>query len=170
MLGHRQVTEAAVDHESGGLVGRIRGLDGLWMPRHAVLDNGALVPIGGDSQEDVPFRQDPDETFAVENDRGADSAFHHSASRLAEAKPALDREHASGHHVSQDRNARMLLGGGVAYPERSPGIQSVPASGTPAIAAASTVSATRSSGSRLCTCDLPHARASVCASSVRTRR
>src|SRR5262249_23271868 len=51
-----------------------------------------------------------------------------------------------------------------------PGIQSVPASGTRAIAAASTVSATRSSGSRLWTCDFPHARASVCASSVRTRR
>ena len=52
----------------------------------------------------------------------------------------------------------------------TPGIQSVPASGTCAIAAASTVSATRSSGSRLCRCDLPHARASVCASSVSTRR
>src|SRR5918994_6410662 len=52
----------------------------------------------------------------------------------------------------------------------APGIQSVPASGTLAIAAASTVSATRSSGSRLWTCDFPHARASVCVSSVRTRR
>src|SRR5262249_16050376 len=51
-----------------------------------------------------------------------------------------------------------------------PGIQSVPASGTRAIAAASTVSATRSSGSRLWRCDLPQARASVCASSVSTRR
>src|SRR5439155_25258597 len=51
-----------------------------------------------------------------------------------------------------------------------PGIQSVPASGTRAMAAASTVSATRSSGSRLWTCDLPHARASVCVSSVSTRR
>ena len=27
-----------------------------------------------------------------------------------EAKPAFDREHASSHHVGQDRNARMLLG------------------------------------------------------------
>ena len=51
-----------------------------------------------------------------------------------------------------------------------PGIQLVPASGTRAIAAASTVSATRSSGSRLCTCDLPQARASVCVSSVIVRR
>ena len=51
-----------------------------------------------------------------------------------------------------------------------PGIQLVPASGTRAIAAASTVSATRSSGSRLCTCDLPHARASVWVSSVIVRR
>lgn len=34
----------------------------------------------------------------------------------------------------------------------------------------STVSATRSSGSRLCRCDLPHARAMVCASSTITRR
>ena len=42
-----------------------------------------------------------------------------------------------------------------------PGIQLVPASGTRAIAAASIVSATRSSGSRLWTCDLPQARAIV---------
>ena len=50
------------------------------------------------------------------------------------------------------------------------GIQPVPASGTRAIAAASIVSATRSSGSRLRTWDLPQARARVWASSVRTRR
>ena len=65
------------------------------------------------------------------------------------------------------RSRRAL---GVQYEPLTPGIQLVPASGTRAIAAASTVSATRSSGSRLCTCDLPHARASVCASSVSTRR
>ena len=52
----------------------------------------------------------------------------------------------------------------------SPGIQLVPASGTRAIAAASIVSATRSSGSRFSRCDLPHARASVWASSVKVRR
>src|SRR5205085_2186053 len=51
-----------------------------------------------------------------------------------------------------------------------PGIQFVPASGTCAIAADSIVRATRSSGSRLCRCDLPHARAMVCASSVMTER
>ncbi len=38
----------------------------------------------------------------------------------------------------------------------------VPASGTCAMAAASTVSATKSSGSKLRTCDLPQARARVC--------
>ena len=42
-----------------------------------------------------------------------------------------------------------------------PGIQFVPASGTPAIAAASTVSATRSSRSRWWTSCLPQARAMV---------
>jgi hypothetical protein len=46
-------------------------------------------------------------------------------------------------------------------PAQRPGIQFVPASGTPAIAAASTVSATRSSRSRWCTFCLPQARASV---------
>ena len=51
-----------------------------------------------------------------------------------------------------------------------PGTQLVPASGTRAIAAASSVSATRSSGSRLCRCDLPHPRASVWASRVIVRR
>ena len=45
--------------------------------------------------------------------------------------------------------------------------QLVPASGTRAMAAASIVSATRSSGSRLCRWDFPHARASVCASKVK---
>src|ERR1700730_16453144 len=52
---------------------------------------------------------------------------------------------------------------GVGYqvPFGCPGIQSVPARGTWAMAAASTVSATRSSGSRLWTLDLPQARASA---------
>ena len=56
--------------------------------------------------------------------------------------------------------SRHLYAGG------SPGIQFVPASGTFAIAAASTVSATRSSGSRLWTLDLPHARARAVSSIV----
>src|SRR5262249_34115364 len=51
-----------------------------------------------------------------------------------------------------------------------PGIQPGPASGTRAIAAASTVRATRSSGSRLCTWLLPQARAMVWVSSVSTAR
>lgn len=51
-----------------------------------------------------------------------------------------------------------------------PGIQLVPARGTPAMAAASTVNATRSSGSRLCTWLLPQARANVWHSSVMTAR
>src|SRR5262245_42550716 len=51
-----------------------------------------------------------------------------------------------------------------------PGIQSVPASGTLAIAAASIVTATRSSGSRWHTWDFPQARAIVWASIVSTRR
>ena len=48
----------------------------------------------------------------------------------------------------------------------TPGIHPVPASGTFAIAAASTVSAQRSSGSSEWTFVLPHARASICTSSV----
>ena len=56
-----------------------------------------------------------------------------------------------------------------AQPPR-PGTQPVPASGTLAIAAASTVSATMSSGSRLWTWDLPQARARVWASSTIARR
>ena len=51
-----------------------------------------------------------------------------------------------------------------------PGIQPVPARGTPAIAAASMVRATRSSRSRLWTSDLPHARARVVSSIVMARR
>src|SRR5260370_18628090 len=49
-----------------------------------------------------------------------------------------------------------------------PGIQSVPASGTPAMAAASTVSAARSSGSRLWRCHLPQAPPQAWASIVST--
>ena len=56
---------------------------------------------------------------------------------------------------------------GIQYPF-CPGIQFVPASGTCAMAAASTVKDTKSSGSRLCTWDFPQARAMVCASSVIT--
>lgn len=52
-------------------------------------------------------------------------------------------------------------------PGRLPGIQSVPARGSLAMAAASTVSATRSSRSRWWTLDLPHALATVVNSMVR---
>ena len=52
----------------------------------------------------------------------------------------------------------------------APGIQVVPASGTRAMAAASMVSAAKSSGSRLWRWFLPQARASVWASSVKTLR
>src|SRR6185437_2720310 len=48
----------------------------------------------------------------------------------------------------------------------TPGMYVVPASGTRAIAAASVVSAHRSSGSRLWMFVLPQARASICTSSV----
>ena len=48
----------------------------------------------------------------------------------------------------------------------TPGMYVVPASGTFAIAAASTVSAQRSSGSSEWMFVLPHARASICTSSV----
>jgi len=57
-------------------------------------------------------------------------------------------------------------GAGLGVAQVRPGIHEVPASGTPAIAAASIVSATRSSGSRLCTLDFPQARASVVSSIV----
>ncbi len=56
------------------------------------------------------------------------------------------------------------------YAPFRPGIHSVPASGTCAMAAASTVRATRSSGSRLCTWLLPLALAMVWHSKVSTER
>ncbi len=94
------------------------------------------------------------------------------------AKTRSAGEHAEGDCTHRDDGSRSRttahrIRRRRRYPHEgplTPGIQSVPASGTFAIAAASTVSATRSSGSRLWTCDLPHARARVCVSSVRTRR
>ncbi len=86
--------------------------------------------------------------------------------------PRFGRSQARSRAPVPARARRRPLAGpcGCLGPVALPGIQLVPASGTRAIAAASTVSATRSSGSRLWTCDLPQARASVCASSVSTRR
>ena len=77
---------------------------------------------------------------------------------------------ASPEDVPSLRSSSTASTGCCSYEPPAPGIQSVPASGTFAIAAASTVSATRSSGSRFRTCDFPQARASVCVSSVSTRR
>ena len=57
-------------------------------------------------------------------------------------------------------------GSGASYAGGCPGIQLVPARGTFAMAAASTVSAARSSGSRLWTLDFPHARARAVSSIV----
>ena len=58
----------------------------------------------------------------------------------------------------------------VGHAPGAPGIQLVPASGTLAMAAASRVSAARSSGSMLCTLDLPQARAIAVSSMVMARR
>ena len=93
--------EATVNHQGGRVVRRVGRLDGFRVPRHAVLDGGALVAIGGDCKENVPFRQDPNEALAVENDRRADPALSHLCRRLAEAESALDREHPLGHDIGE---------------------------------------------------------------------
>ena len=43
VLDHRQVTEAAVDHQRGRVIRRVRRLDRVRMPRHPVRDGGAAV-------------------------------------------------------------------------------------------------------------------------------
>ena len=78
---------------------------------------------------------------------------------------AIDLRDGCVAHGDRDRSIRLR-----AQDVRLPRNPVVPASGTCAMAAASTVSATRSSGSRLWTWLLPQARAMVCASSVITDR
>src|SRR5205085_8371377 len=95
------------------------------------------------------------------------------AVQLGEARPALRprADLAAEAEVRDLADAAVGAGEEVGHQRASwPGIQEVPASGTRAIAAASTVSATRSSGSRFCTRDLPQARARVCVSWTRVRR
>jgi formyltetrahydrofolate deformylase len=88
------------------------------------------------------------------------------------ARGALALRGQSAREWRYDGRLLMTAGGSPPGPRRghAPGTHVVPASGTRAIALASNVSATRSSGSRLCRCDLPQARASVCASSTIVRR
>ena len=74
------------------------------------------------------------------------------------------------HDTAETIDVTMIHGQKQRIKWKEGGIHEVPASGTRAIAADSTVNATRSSGSRLCRCDLPQARAMVCASSTSTRR
>ena len=91
-----------------------------------------------------------------------------------EALDQRDRDPAAGQLPRGGRPHQTRPDHGDVHPEVAhgvpPGIHDVPASGTRAIAAASTVSATRSSGSRWRRCALPQARARVCASIVRTLR
>ena len=86
-------------------------------------------------------------------------------------RPARDAQALAGQLLDAATGAYVACARAIACANDS-GVnaKSQPASGSPVIADASMVSATRSSGSRLWTCDLPQARASVCASSVSTLR
>lgn len=95
----------------------------------------------------------------------AEHSFQLIRLRYADRRPSLPTHQCGGegslHYWSRSLYSQNRL---------TPGIQSVPARGSLAIAAASTVRATRSSRSRLWTLDLPQARASVVNSIVSTFR
>jgi len=96
---------------------------------------------------------------------GLDLRQHAAADRRL-LRQLGDGQPQAGAMRAQRRAEVALERAAAAYAGRDhPGIQSVPASGRRAIAAASSVSATRSSRSRWCTSDLPQARASVTVSS-----
>ncbi len=97
-----------------------------------------------------------------------DEAHRRSVSCTSGARPAA--RHPTGAPSVQECAKWTHAAGRSVRADHVPGIQLVPASGTFAIAAASSVRATRSSGSMLWTCDLPQARARVWHSSVITRR
>ena len=110
----------------------------------------------------------------------------HDAARLAAATGAhgvaLEHDHvphtelgqgarrAESRHAATDHHDVGRAGRSHGDEVGQPGIQLVPARGILAMAAASTVSAARSSGSRWCTEDLPQARVSAVTSMVRARR
>jgi hypothetical protein len=113
-----------------------------------------------------PVEQQRDPGFAQQPHGGAFCFVLAGAGRppgaIGSALEAQTRRRDRGGQESGRHPAHDLSG--------APGIQFVPASGTRAMAAASTVSATRSSGSRFWTWDLPHARASVWVSRTMVRR
>ena len=118
--------------------------------------------------------------------RGDAVVAAHDAARLAAAarahgvalehhdvgQPELDQGagRAETRHAATDDHDLGRAGRTHGPQEGQPGIQPVPAKGTRAMAAASTVSAARSSGSRWCTLDFPQARASAVTSMVRARK
>ena len=95
----------------------------------------------------------------VQDDHVAHSQLHQGAGRAQPGDAGADDDDS---RLTRERLTRVAAG--------QPGIQSVPARGTLAMAAASTVRAARSSGSRWWTSDLPQARASAVTSIVVARR
>jgi hypothetical protein len=107
---------------------------------------------------------DQDVTVRPASDRLADALAEQPLEHVRLVRPDDDQIRLALVGEFPDRVRRLADWGHVPKLDQAvetPGIQFVPARGTRAIAAASTVSATRSSGSRLCTWDLPQARASV---------
>ena len=175
-------------HPGDGAGGRIGDGDvprrhdaGVLQDGHGERDGAAhLLRFGADLARGAPG--EPGLPGLVSRLRGREdaesvrdiSAMLDSDDRYRRARRQLrgagDRCLGNGAARDDEQHRAGDAGGGSRGHSRAPGIQSVPASGTLAIAAASMVSAARSSGSRLCTSDLPQARASMVTSMVSARR
>ncbi len=130
-----------------------------------VLEDGERVP--GESGKGADPVVAPDDPARLAGSPRAEQAPLENGDLPHPELDECPRRAQPGHAAADDHDV-----GGVppCHNGSAPGIQPVPASGTCAMAAASTVRAARSSGSRWWTSDLPQARASAVTSMVVARR
>ena len=87
-----EMAEAAMDHQHGGVLGGVVGLDRLRAARHPVADRRLRGEPAGDGAEDVALGEHADEPVVGEHEHGADAALVHLPDGVGEQRFRLDGE------------------------------------------------------------------------------
>src|SRR6476469_8046834 len=97
---HREVPEAAVEHDRRRMSGAFGRLDGLRIVGHPRADLRARDLAGRDGAEYVALGEDSRQALTVEDEGGADTSVVHLGGRLGQRLGRLDGQESRRHDVA----------------------------------------------------------------------
>ena len=104
----REVPEAAVDHERGGLAGGLGSIDGLRVLRHPLAHARVLGESRRNRLEDISLGEDPLELVAVHDEHGAHAAPDHAPHGLGHPLLRIDDQQVARHVIPDHGHAPIL--------------------------------------------------------------